>query len=141
MQTVDSIVELLKKEFFKVAHLHGDCTQQQRDQAVQDFKAGKCQILVATDVVARGLHIRNLPYIVNYDFPTNIDTYVHRCGRTGARPRARLLPLDAFPNHFPLPPETIFVISCHNQETSGPFADEFRKYRPWVQAGCKAMGT
>lgn len=47
------------------------------------WKAGQSQILVATDVAARGLHIKSLPYVINYDFPTNLDTYVHRVGRTG----------------------------------------------------------
>lgn len=48
-----------------------------------NWKSGKVQILVATDVAARGLHIKNLPYVINYDFPTNLDTYIHRVGRTG----------------------------------------------------------
>lgn len=47
------------------------------------FRSGKASILVATDVAGRGLHIRGLPYIVNYDFPSNLDSYVHRVGRTG----------------------------------------------------------
>ena len=88
VQAVTFLTEELRKVPYKVACLHGDCTQPQRDAAVHDFKAGKAQVLVATDVAARGLHIRNLPYIVNYHFPTNVDTYVHRAGRTGA-PAAR----------------------------------------------------
>lgn len=51
--------------------------------AMLSWKAGQSQILVATDVAARGLHIKSLPYVINYDFPTNLDTYVHRVGRTG----------------------------------------------------------
>lgn len=47
------------------------------------WKAGQSQLLVATDVAARGLHIKSLPYVINYDFPTNLDTYIHRVGRTG----------------------------------------------------------
>jgi len=52
-------------------------------EAMTNWKSGKAQILVATDVAARGLHIKNLPYVINYDFPTNLDTYIHRVGRTG----------------------------------------------------------
>lgn len=52
-------------------------------EALQAFRAGKVQIMVATDVAARGLHIRNLPYVVNYDFPSRLETYIHRVGRTG----------------------------------------------------------
>lgn len=84
MQTVDFVVQELKKVPYKVAGLHGSCTQVQRDATMLAFKAGKVQVLVATDVAARGLHVRNLPYIVNYDFPGNMETYVHRAGRTGA---------------------------------------------------------
>jgi len=52
-------------------------------EAVRGFKSGKTQVLVATDVASRGLHIRGLPFIINYDFPSNLETYVHRVGRTG----------------------------------------------------------
>ena len=51
--------------------------------AFSDFRSGKAQVLVATDVAARGLHIRALPYVVNYDFPTTLEAYIHRAGRTG----------------------------------------------------------
>ena len=47
------------------------------------FRSGNVQVLVATDVAARGLHIRGLPYVVNYDFPSNLEQYIHRAGRTG----------------------------------------------------------
>ncbi|GMH36952.1 hypothetical protein BSKO_04825 [Bryopsis sp. KO-2023] len=73
----------LKEAEYKVAMLHGKRSQTEREQAMSNFKAGKSQVLVATDVAARGLHIRNLPYIVNYDFPSRIETYIHRVGRTG----------------------------------------------------------
>jgi superfamily II DNA/RNA helicase len=68
---------------WRAALLHGDRPQEERDAAVQDFRSGKAQVLVATDVAARGLDIRNLPYVVNYDFPPDLDTYVHRVGRAG----------------------------------------------------------
>jgi ATP-dependent RNA helicase DDX5/DBP2 len=50
---------------------------------MRDFRSGKAPVMVATDVAARGLHIRGLPYIVNYEFPSRLETYVHRVGRTG----------------------------------------------------------
>ena len=52
-------------------------------EAMLAFRSGKAQVLVATDVAARGLHIRGLPYVVNYDFPSNLEQYIHRAGRTG----------------------------------------------------------
>ena len=48
-----------------------------------EFRSGKVQVLVATDVAARGLHIRGLPYVVNYDFPPTVEQYIHRAGRAG----------------------------------------------------------
>jgi superfamily II DNA/RNA helicase len=68
---------------YRVAVLHGDRSQSEREQALRDFKAGKTNVLVATDIAARGLDITDLPYVVNYDFPGTMEVYVHRVGRTG----------------------------------------------------------
>lgn len=65
------------------AALHGDLSQSQRNQALADFKAGRVQVLVATDVAARGLHIEQLPVVVNYDLPRSPSDFTHRIGRTG----------------------------------------------------------
>jgi superfamily II DNA/RNA helicase len=59
--------------------LHGERSQREREEAVRDFRSGKQPVLVATDVAARGLDVRNLPYVVNYDFPSSLETYIHRC--------------------------------------------------------------
>jgi len=53
----------------------------QAQDGMRDFRSGKAQVMVATDVAARGLHIRGLPYVVNYDFPTSLEQYIHRAGR------------------------------------------------------------
>lgn len=50
---------------------------------MKDFRSGKAQVMLATDVAARGLHIRGLPYVVNYDFPPTLQQYIHRAGRAG----------------------------------------------------------
>lgn len=63
--------------------IHGDKTQPARLRALQDFKKGRIQVLVATDVAARGLDIEQLPHVVNFDLPTVAQDYVHRIGRTG----------------------------------------------------------
>lgn len=68
---------------YRASQLHGERSQDERDTALRDFRGGKTQILVASDVAARGLDIHNLPYVVNYDFPANLETYIHRVGRTG----------------------------------------------------------
>ncbi len=63
--------------------IHGQMPQSMRERALNDFKSGKCSILLATDVAARGLHIKKLQHVVNYDFPSNLEQYCHRVGRTG----------------------------------------------------------
>jgi ATP-dependent RNA helicase RhlE len=67
----------------KAASLHADRTQSQRTQAVEGFRSGRFRVLVATDVAARGLDIDGITHVVNYEVPSNRETYVHRVGRTG----------------------------------------------------------
>lgn len=83
IKTVRYLHDLISKEGLRCTMLHGQRSQQEREAAVLGFKAGKVQVLVATDVAARGLDIRRLPYVVSYDFPSNLETYIHRVGRTG----------------------------------------------------------
>lgn len=78
VRTVRFLHDLLAGQGRRVAVLHGERSQAERDAALADFRAGKAQVLVASDVAARGLHIRNLPYVVNYDFPGNLEQYIHR---------------------------------------------------------------
>ncbi|MDO8842759.1 DEAD/DEAH box helicase [Methylicorpusculum sp.] len=73
----------LLKDGIKCAVLHGDKTQGARSRALDAFKLGKVQVLVATDIAARGLDIDQLPYVVNFDLPSVAEDYIHRIGRTG----------------------------------------------------------
>ena len=77
------LTNFLKIAGVKVTRLHSSRSQEQRLQALQDFKEGKVQVLVATDIVARGIDIDGVSHVVNYDFPVNPEDYVHRIGRTG----------------------------------------------------------
>ena len=79
----DRLTNYLKLSQVKVAKLHSSRSQEQRLRALQDFKEGKVQVLVATDIVARGIDIDGVTHVVNYDLPVNPDDYVHRIGRTG----------------------------------------------------------
>ena len=63
--------------------IHGDKSQNARTQALRDFKAGKTNVLVATDIAARGLDIEQLPRVINFDMPMVAEDYIHRIGRTG----------------------------------------------------------
>lgn len=73
---------------FKVGALHGEVDQRGRAKVLADFMSGDVKVLVATDVAARGLHIPELPLVVNFELPTNIEDYVHRIGRTGRSGKA-----------------------------------------------------
>jgi ATP-dependent RNA helicase DBP3 len=73
----------IRRQGYSVASLHGDLSQQQRISALNSFKDGKIQLLVATDVAARGLDIPNVQAVINYSFPLTIEDYIHRIGRTG----------------------------------------------------------
>jgi len=83
IKTVKYIARELRGQSKKVGEIHGDKSQEEREAAIRDFKGGKFNILIASDVASRGLHVKNLAYVVNYDFPSNLETYVHRVGRTG----------------------------------------------------------
>ena len=73
----------LSKTGVKAAAIHGDRTQSERMAALESFKRGEIEVLVATDVAARGLDIAELPCVINFDLPHNAEDYVHRIGRTG----------------------------------------------------------
>lgn len=79
----DNVTRALDEKGYEVAALHGDIAQAQREKIIARFKIKKTKILVATDVAARGIDIKNLTYVVNYSLPFDGATYVHRIGRTG----------------------------------------------------------
>lgn len=79
----DQLQYLLNKETFDTVCIHGDKTQVMRDRAIEDFKKSRKRILIATDVASRGLDIRDVTYVINYDIPNTIEDYTHRIGRTG----------------------------------------------------------
>ena len=78
----ETLAHVLKKKGFNIAQLHGDRSQSQRQQALDGFRRRKYDILVATDVAARGLDIEGVTHVFNYDIPLNPDDYIHRIGRT-----------------------------------------------------------
>jgi len=80
---VDEVSLKLGQMGYNAGALHGDFTQAQRDEVMGKFKTGMLDILVATDVAARGLDIKDVTHVVNYSIPQNPDSYVHRIGRTG----------------------------------------------------------
>lgn len=80
---VDELGEALLARGFAAETLHGDLSQAQRDRVMRRFRTGQADILVATDVAARGLDVPDITHVFNYDVPESAETYVHRIGRTG----------------------------------------------------------
>lgn len=82
-QGADRVAHLLKKNNHAVAVLHSNRTQREREQALRGFRDGRYEVLVATDIAARGLDIADVSHVVNYDVPQHPEDYIHRIGRTG----------------------------------------------------------
>jgi len=80
---VDELTEAMNAHGYRAEALHGGFAQEQRDRVMKRFRATKADLLIATDVAARGLDIEHVSHVVNYDVPTEPDAYVHRIGRTG----------------------------------------------------------
>jgi ATP-dependent RNA helicase RhlE len=78
----DRVAKALHRAGFKVQAIHGDRSQRQREQALDGFRQGRYQILVATDIAARGLDIQGISHVINFDIPMSSDEYIHRIGRT-----------------------------------------------------------
>ncbi|XP_062194053.1 DEAD-box ATP-dependent RNA helicase 14-like isoform X2 [Phragmites australis] len=78
----DQLARNLSRQYGTAA-IHGDKSQSERDSVLSEFRSGRCPVLVATDVAARGLDIKDIRIVVNYDFPSGVEDYVHRIGRTG----------------------------------------------------------
>jgi len=79
----DELTREMRMDGWPALCIHGDKQQTERDWVLKEFKEGKSPILVATDVASRGLDVKDIKYVINYDFPTQIEDYIHRVGRTG----------------------------------------------------------
>jgi len=79
----DALEQWLLKQGLQVTSIHGDRSQPEREASLAAFRSGRCPVLVATSLAARGLDIPNILQVINYDIPSQIDEYVHRIGRTG----------------------------------------------------------
>ncbi|KAK2711475.1 hypothetical protein QYM36_012592 [Artemia franciscana] len=80
---VDDITRSIRRSSYYAMGIHGDKQQQERDWVLKEFRSGRANILVATDVAARGLDVDDVKYVINYDYPNCSEDYVHRIGRTG----------------------------------------------------------
>ncbi len=78
-----NISEKLTREGYDIDALHGDLTQQQRDKVMGEFREKSLQLLIATDVAARGIDVVGITHVINYELPDDVEVYTHRSGRTG----------------------------------------------------------
>jgi ATP-dependent RNA helicase RhlE len=79
----DQLCKCLQQEKIYTESLHGGKRQNQRTKIIDQFKGGKIDVLVATDVASRGLDVNNISHVINFDMPQSYDDYIHRIGRTG----------------------------------------------------------
>ncbi|TKS85872.1 putative ATP-dependent RNA helicase DDX43 [Collichthys lucidus] len=98
-----------------VQSLHGDHEQSDREQALEDFKRSRVRILVATDLASRGLDVHDITHVFNYDFPRNIEEYVHRVGRTGRAGRSGAAVTLVTRENWRMAPELISILERAGQ--------------------------
>merc|ERR550532_1992210 len=79
----DKLCKNLRKSGWPALAIHGDKTQRERDWVMEQFRSGANPILIATDLASRGIHVDDVNFVVNFDFPNSIEDYIHRIGRTG----------------------------------------------------------
>lgn len=80
---VEWLADKMRKDHFAVTHVHGDMKQEERERITSDFRKGESRVLIATDLWARGLDVTQVSLVINFDVPTNRESYIHRIGRSG----------------------------------------------------------
>ncbi|NXL56900.1 DDX43 helicase, partial [Chordeiles acutipennis] len=113
--TADDLASDLGLQGIPVQSLHGNREQCDREQALDDFKKGKVRILVATDLASRGLDVHDITHVFNFDFPRNIEEYVHRVGRTGRAGRTGQSVTLVTKNDWRVASELIEILERTNQ--------------------------
>ena len=142
-QATEELAERLRALGFSAAALNGDLVQAQRERTVNALKAGKLDILVATDVAARGLDVERITHVVNYDIPHDPEAYVHRVGRTGRAGRSGEAILFVTPRERRLLSSIEKVSGRPVEETGVPTVDEVNEKRAvrFAQAVTESMGS
>lgn len=126
---VQEITDWLKRKSFKVDCLHGDRPQRERDFILKDFRSGRVKILVATDVAARGLDINDLTHVINFSLPRDVESYVHRIGRTGRAGKKGLALSIVAPHEVRLLKRIQQVTKAELTKGRAPSNDELNVYR------------
>ncbi|XP_050428837.1 uncharacterized protein LOC126838460 [Adelges cooleyi] len=114
-RSVDNIVKSVNRNGWRSIGIHGNKSQNERDHTLNQFRSGQANILVATDVAARGLDVDDVKYVINYDYPNSSEDYVHRIGRTGRSSRTGTAFTFVTPNNARQAKDLISVLQEANQ--------------------------
>eukprot|EP00126_Sphaerothecum_destruens_P007506 Sdes_comp19880_c0_seq1m12191 len=137
---VDDIHEYLLLKGIEAVAIHGDKDQEEREWAINSFRTGKKDILVATDIVSKGLDFKDIKHVINFDMPKDIENYVHRIGRTGRSKKAGLA--TTFVNN--LSSETILLDLKHllveAKQTIPEFLQQLQDPSTLDNSGCSYCG-
>ncbi|KAF0876050.1 DDX53 helicase, partial [Crocuta crocuta] len=137
----DDLSSDLSIQRIPVESLHGDREQHDREQALQDFKTGKVKILIATDLASRGLDVNDVTHVYNYDFPRNIEEYVHRVGRTGRAGKTGTSITLMTQNDWKIASEVIKILNRANQsvpEDLVTMAEQYNLHNQKKETGKKS---
>ena len=115
IKTIQHMYKLLQKERIPCVELHSRMSQSCRERNVLNFKSGKFPLLLATDIAARGLHVSGIRFVINYDFPGNLEHYVYRCGRAGRDGKAAAVFSFFTRNLAPLANDMIHLLKSSQQ--------------------------
>ncbi|XP_049819775.1 probable ATP-dependent RNA helicase DDX17 isoform X2 [Aethina tumida] len=136
---VDDITRKMKRDGWPAVCIHGDKSQQERDWVLQDFRSGKAPILVATDVAARGLDVEDVKFVINFDYPSNSEDYVHRIGRTGRSQRTGTAYTFFTPSNANKASDLVAVLK-EAKQVINPKLQEMADTRGWGSNGNSGRG-
>ena len=100
--TVDKLTKHLQRSKIEASAIHGDLQQSKRNRVMQELRSGKLQVLIASDLAARGIDVENISHVINYDVPEDPEIYVHRIGRTARAGRGGIAWMFVTPEQGPL---------------------------------------
>ncbi|KAG8555409.1 hypothetical protein GDO81_017698 [Engystomops pustulosus] len=127
-RSADDLASDFSLQGIPVQSLHGNREQCDREQALDDFKKGKVRILIATDLASRGLDVHDITHVFNFDFPRNIEEYVHRVGRTGRAGRSGESITLVSRKDWRVAGELITILERANQEIPQELMDMAERY-------------
>ena len=131
--TVDNLASNLYLKDVHADAIHGGREQSDREQALKDFRNGTVKILFATDVASRGIDVNDITIVINYDFPGNMEEYVHRIGRTGRAGRKGRAVSFFTRKDWASAADLITILEKSNQKIPTVLRDMASRYQVWYE--------